>query len=326
MRYAESRRAVGVLAVLVALALLMIAGAFIGRRTASAGDNAGAYGRFDAWRASLIRQPGTTNTIQKGAGGVTKSVVENISKHIRVETVVNGQDVSIIISAPFSERAHIASILDITGRATYWEQRDGLEYITNNAADVIDMRVVAGVGMAVALIVATLLGGPLAKENDGHLALVWTRPISRLRYVLSAVGIDIAAIVLGEALAAFAFAVVVVFYSANTRIVGSEYSWAIPATFLIPIAWYALVTAVSASLRRGLAVVLGATWAVAFGVLILARMNTGWHTLQAFNALNPLHYLDDAGSSGALRYAIALAVLTVVYIGVAVIQWQRAEV
>ena len=325
MRYAESRRAVGVLAVLVALALLMIAAAFIGHRPAPSGDNSEAYGKFDAWRASLIRQPGTTNTTEKGAGGVTKSVVENKGMHIRVETVGDGRNVSIIITAPFSERSRIAGVLNIAGRATYWTQRDGLEYITNNAADVIDMLLIVAVGMVVALIVATLLGGPLAKENDGHLALVWTRPISRLRYALSVVALDIATIVLGGALGAAAFAVVVVIYSANTRIVGTEYSWALPADFLIPIAWYALLAAVSASLRRGLAVVLGVTWAVAFGILMLARMNQDWHAVQAINTLNPLHYLDDAGPGGAVWYAIVLTALTIIYVGTAVIQWRRLE-
>jgi hypothetical protein len=253
-------------------------------------------------------------------------VVDNKGKRIRIETTGNGRDVSIAITVPLSEEARIANVLSIVGRATYVTRRNGLAYITNSPADVIDMRVIAGVGMVVALIIGTLLGGPLAKENDGHLALAWTRPVSRSRYALSVVAIDITAIALGWVLAAAAFFAAVVSYDANAHFAGGEYSWAIPAEVLIPIAWYALLTAVSASVRRGLAFVLGATWAVAFGVLTLSRMNSGWHVLAALNRLNPLHYLDDAGPSGAVRYAVALALLTVVYLAAAVIQWRRAEV
>ncbi|HEV2643521.1 MAG TPA: hypothetical protein VGT98_12475, partial [Candidatus Elarobacter sp.] len=41
--------------------------------------------------------------------------------------------------------------------------------------------------------VATLLAGPLAKENNGHLELAWTKPVSRERYALSAVLVDVTA-------------------------------------------------------------------------------------------------------------------------------------
>ena len=56
-----------------------------------------------------------------------------------------------------------------------------------------------------ALIVATILAAPLAREIDGHLEVTFTKPISRLRYALGAVGADIAGILAASLMTVLAF-------------------------------------------------------------------------------------------------------------------------
>src|SRR2546430_11375674 len=46
----------------------------------------------------------------------------------------------------------------------------------------IPLAVLFAIAEVFALITATMLGGALAKENDGHLEMAWTKPVTRDRF------------------------------------------------------------------------------------------------------------------------------------------------
>lgn len=193
------------------------------------------------------------------------------------------------------------------------------------------------------LIVASILAGPLAKENDGHLEMAWTKPASRERYAAASVAIDAGAIVLSQLATIAVVLLATIMWVFPTITLGTD-GWAIIGFSLFaPIAWYACLTAFSASLKRGPGMVVGLGWFAA--LLIPAIYALTFHTHNAiWSAINKiflvLGYLDPVmyipsfnghavrggmlfGSFG-LMFA-ALVVLSLAYIALAVLQWRRVE-
>lgn len=191
------------------------------------------------------------------------------------------------------------------------------------------------------LLVATLLAGPLAKENHGHLELAWTKPVSRERYALAAGAVDAGAIVLAQ-VAAVVMALLVAVMWGIPRI-GFEPGGVVKIgiALVAPIAWYACLTALSASMKRGPGAVLGIGWVVAIVAPVIAggTENASWavarmiHVVSAaLSYIDPLTYVwfQGADSVAALARAeskalVVLAAMAVVYLALAVVQWRRVE-
>lgn len=190
------------------------------------------------------------------------------------------------------------------------------------------------------LIAATMLAAPLAKENDGHLELTWTKPVSRGAYATAAFAVDIAAIVVSQIVT-----VVVLLLCALMFIVPHVQltSWAdIALAFAGPIAWYALLTGIGASIKRGPGMVIGMGWLGSIVVFAVAQgtahlhnsIGVAVHTVsQGLAYLDPIAYLSfsngdyvhngvvmSVGTSAAVLFGLA-----VLYISSAVLQWRRLE-
>jgi hypothetical protein len=189
------------------------------------------------------------------------------------------------------------------------------------------------------LLVATLLAGVLSKENNGHLELVWTKPVSREAYALTAVLVDVATLVAAQIATAVAFVIVGSFWGRPTITAGPLSAGLIAFALLGPIAWYACLTCFSASLKRGPGVVLGIGWVL--GVVCpqiasstqdaTAPVGRVVHAIfGSLEYIDPLAYattwftLFDLDRSRLLGLA-ALAALTLVYLGLAGLQWRRVE-
>ena len=195
--------------------------------------------------------------------------------------------------------------------------------------------------LPIGLIVVTLLAGPLAKENDGHLELAWTKPVSREQYALTAVLIDAATIVLAQV----ATVVVIVLATATWGFpavwVADDAAANVGLALLAPLAMYACLTAVSASLKRGPGVALGIGWVVAFVVPSVANMTADthppfWEALHqlssALSYADPLTYVVFLNAhsvvpavNSTVTALMLSAVLAVVYSAAAVLQWRRVE-
>jgi ABC-type transport system involved in multi-copper enzyme maturation permease subunit len=193
----------------------------------------------------------------------------------------------------------------------------------------------------VGLLAATLLGGPLSKENNGHLEFAWTKPVSRARYALSAMLVDLATIAVAEVATVLALLLASLFWDVPKVSFDALAPAHVAFALLAPAAWYACLTALSASLKRGPGAVLGIGWVVAVVCPTIALATQGTPTAVGravyafFNTISyadPITYLwfrnDWSGSDPARAVTsalLSLAALTVVYLALAVVQWRRVE-
>ena len=198
-----------------------------------------------------------------------------------------------------------------------------------------------GTAIPIGLLVATLLGGPLSKENNGHLELAWTKPLSRERYALSAVLVDLITIAVAEAATVLALVLAAMFWDLPKLSADAVALKHIAFALLAPAAWYACLTACSAALKRGPGAVLGIGWVVAVVCPTIAATTSETSTAvgravhAVFNTVSyadPLTYLwfrnDFSGADAARTLTIGvltLAALAVVYLALAVAQWRRVE-
>jgi len=187
----------------------------------------------------------------------------------------------------------------------------------------------------VASIFASLLGCSLARENDGHLAVAWTKPVSRVAHALATMAVDLGAVGL-----IFALTCAVVFiYLATigvTRDIGvTPDAWTQLLRYLIaPAAFYGLVQALTSTLARQAGAVIGFTWVGLIGLIILSIVSlpAPYHAIVDFiNYANPLVYIAfDVDKNGAVvtygtAGAAALALIAFIGSATAIYRWQRSE-
>lgn len=190
------------------------------------------------------------------------------------------------------------------------------------------------------LVSSTMLAGPLSRENEGHLELAWTKPASRERYALGAMATDVAAIVVSQLFAVAVMLICILMFSVP-HLTLTNVGPFIGVALLGPIAWYAMLTALSSSLKRGLGMVIGLGWVISIIVTNVATLTAGGDdglvsNVHAFFSgiayLIPLSYFQQNGSPthgiavGSTTTAIAaLAALAVGYLAASILQWRRVE-
>lgn len=204
----------------------------------------------------------------------------------------------------------------------------------------------------VGLIVGTVLCGPMAKENANHLEIAWTKPISREQLALGMMGVDAVGILLSMAMTTACMLLSTALFEFPTVTVSSHTLPVLALCVVVPLAWYALLTVASTSLKRGRGAVIGLGW---FAALVTPGIALGLSAvdLQPFHAigialgyltmLNPIAYMHvnlgnvgdsdfrSAGynfgilSSGPGVRAAAAALLCIVYTAFSLIQWRRLE-
>jgi hypothetical protein len=195
-------------------------------------------------------------------------------------------------------------------------------------------------GVVVALIVATMLGAPFARENDGHLEVALTKPIDRIGLALMTIGVDAVGIVAALAVGTlFAIGLHTIFFPPW---ISFHFIDLIVTVFgiIAPLSWYAMLAAATSSLRRGYGVIIGIAWPVAAIVAGLslidpndnemaALVHTVFWTLSRIDPLVYMHFTPDNMSLSAdptwLPRLAMLAILAAGYGVVAVAQWRRVE-
>jgi hypothetical protein len=190
------------------------------------------------------------------------------------------------------------------------------------------------------LIVASLLGGALSKENDGHLDLAWTKPVSREKYAFAAVLIDAGAILLTQLLTFAATLLATLLFFVPRFSYGPHVGWYIVIALAGPLAWYACLTAGSASVKRGPGMVIGLGWVAALfipgiaqGLQALAQVNAiaafFYAIFRALSYIDPISYITIHGLRTAFfgleASALILCALAIGYVLLAVAQWRRVE-
>ena len=299
--------------------------------------------------ATTIQSSSTAHVTTKAlADGTIQTTVDDPLKHVHAVIDRRGQmfhmDATMPSSDPMSH--HTFSL----GSSRVSEnQKAGTRHIiiTHDMTANIPIAIFFAIAEVIGLITATMLGGVLAKENDGHLELAWTKPVSRERLALASIAVDIAAILVSQFAMVLLMVIICAMFIWPSFYADAMTLPSIAITLLGPIAWYACLTAFSASMKRGLGMVIGLGWLAAVMVPAIAEgtAHTGsdigraihW-IFQPIAFIDPIEYVHlsfhgTAGMSGMQNAPLAplgisvtmLLVLTIVYLTLAVLQWRRVE-
>ncbi|HLI95697.1 MAG TPA: hypothetical protein VKT72_06370 [Candidatus Baltobacteraceae bacterium] len=341
VEYLRALRSMRVVGIILGVLLLM---AIIARLTTHL-DQPGTY------FGNLEKSPTAHVTRTTLPDGSVRTVLVDPARNIHAVSVVRGVHLHIDIVEPSSARKsetdHFSaanfSVSDV-------DKKGGMEHIvvnTNQSGDV-PVGILLLTSIIMGFVVASMLGGVLSKENDGHLELAWTKPISREQYAVSAFGVDLVAIVVSQLLwCVMALLALLLFFMPHLTW-EKDAALHIGLAFLGPISWYAALNGWSASVKRGPGVVIGLGWLFGWMVPGIAAATGGVsyplvaaiHVVaQAVSYIDPLTYVgfhssgiqvsavNNAGSE-PIRLAVsvaALAALTILYLALAVAQWRRVE-
>jgi hypothetical protein len=291
----------------------------------------------------IASEPGVTQRHLVLPDGTTRTIIDNPSDRTHVVIDDRGKaGTHIVITEPAS-RSHKDNSSVQIGSIQVNESRQGdLTTTTIDTNGSVPMLYFMAFADVIALIIATILAAPLAREIDGHLEIALTKPVSRLRYALGVLGADVAGIVTACLLAVIACYLCELFFGSYRVDFSGVNGRAILMGVMAPIAWYAMLCAATTWFSRAYGAVLGFAWPVALVVGVLAVVQTssplglmvhdvGW----VISRLDPLTYvklaapdhdgtISYAGADFTMRFGIEI-LLFVVYSALALVRWERVE-
>jgi hypothetical protein len=292
------------------------------------------------WVANMTNDPRSKVTHSVVAGGIKRTVIDNPADQTHVVIDDRGSAGSHIIVTEPSSRSHEDSDFSHIGNMVSSHSSGGITTTVIDTHGSVPMIFYMAVADLVAVIVATILAAPFAREIDGHLEIALTRPCSRLRFALGAVGVDVVGILASSLLTIVALYLCQLLFETWRLDFTGENGLAIVMGVALPLAWYAMLCAATTWLNRSYGAVLGFAWPVTLlitGLTHVQPSNTvavvvhdvAW----GLSRLIPLSYVHLAGTSGVDNYAglsfewrlLAEILFFVVYGAIAIWQWQRVE-
>jgi ABC-type transport system involved in multi-copper enzyme maturation permease subunit len=341
--YAEVLRGMRALRVIAIILGIFLAIAIVFRLWAFAEHN-----RPENMAAALQSSPTAHVTHKTLADGTLETIVNDPSNHVHAVIDRKGEMFHMDATMPSTNgMSHYSYTIGASSADE--NQRSGMTHIsvTHDMNANIPIAIIFAIAEVIGLVTATMLAGVLAKENDGHLEIAWTKPVSRERLALATLGVDIATILISQFAAVLLVLIVCAMFIWPTFYSDAATLPAIAITLLGPIAWYACLTAFSASLKRGLGMVVGCGWLAAIAIPAIAE-GTARSSSDLGRAIHwvfqPLAYIDPieyvhlsfhgSGGMSAMRNAPLgsldvsawmLLVLTVAYLTLSVLQWRRVE-
>ncbi len=299
------------------------------------------YMSTDTWIHHIQMHPGTKISTVMLPGGIKRTIIDDPTEDTHV--VIDDRGYAgkhIVITEPTSRHEHTNHVS--VGSVSVMESRhNGITTTVVDTNGSVPMIYYMGIADVVALIVATMLAAPLAREMDGHLEIALTKPVSRARFALGAIGADVAGILAASLLTIVAlYACQLLFESPSLDFTGIN-ARAIAMGVFMPLAWYAMLCAAT-TWTRSIGAVLGFAWPVAglIGALTLINANNVvalfihdvawvlWHLFPfAYVSTAEPDAVGVANYSGAhfeLRLLVEI-VLFLVYGALAIFKWQRVE-
>jgi hypothetical protein len=278
----------------------------------------------------LQSDPNSKVSVTTLADGTKRTVIVNDREQIRATIDDRGYDGEHIdILEPKSRHGDSANMLmgSISVKTAAAGNNQEVSIDTNNPTFFGDFTIL---GLVVALIAATILGAAFAKESDGHLEIALTKPIGRTSLALGTMLVDCAGVAAAFVIGVvFGFIFHAVFQSLKIHATWQDAA-SIAVALLASFAWYAMLNALTASMKRAYGVVVGLSWPVAGIVLALAGLPPGNAVRDILRTIfhyvsfvNPLNYLNLVVVTP--NQLILLAVLALVYGTLAAIQWRRVE-
>ncbi|MHB8432697.1 MAG: hypothetical protein ACYC8W_09050 [Candidatus Tyrphobacter sp.] len=306
-----------------------------------------------SWVDQEMNKPGVRVTHERQSDGSMRTTIDDRSRGDHIVIVDRGwQGKTITITGPdvTVSRSRNVQIGSVGVHATRVSPTSNEVQVTTD--EPVSARYLLLFASFVALIVATVLAGPLAKENTNHLEIAWTKAIGRERMALGLFGVDALAMLASMALTVIFLVLCTALFEIPHVVVDSATLPVLALTVFLPFAWYALLTACSSSLKRGLGAVIGLGWLAALVVPPIGQalaiagnplLHAAGVALSYVSLLDPLVYMHFSGSAAPgdststfgdtfsllaspplLRAAILLA-LTVIYSSLSLLQWRRLE-
>lgn len=337
------RQCLKVTAIVLAALLVMTGIARIWLAASGVHDAAG-------YVSGLQADPGSHVAHTTLPDGTARTTIDNAAKGVRVvidDRGSAGKQIQIVERAATTGHRNVDFIsmgnvnIDSTSRGGY-------NVTTIRTGTPTYAGLLFAVATVVALIVATILGAPFARENDGHLEIALTKPVGRERLALSIIGVDLVGILAAWVLAVAALVAGHLLFELPHYVLEPDALPELAVCLAGCAAWYGILTAATASLRRGYWVVLAFSWLVASIVATLGKAQLGSSQIgQAihlivtpFARIDPITYLRlgpaidvETSAGAAMQTAIQsfghnltmLVILAVVYLALAVLQWRRVE-
>ncbi len=219
-----------------------------------------------------------------------------------------------------------------------WEEyrRFSAFNITPHRVELEGIIAVCGFSAAIA---ATIWGTSLARENNGHLELTWTKPVSRLHYAAVVMAVDFLGILAAMGVTFLIFGVIpLAFYGKLAKLAaGPDLALFCALAVGFPLAWFGIAQALTASLRGRGGLVAGLAWPVAIFLSAITQVELPQSLHRVFAAIsviNPLTFFHvqittlggHVEPSGAIAGDVgALLFIATVGIAAALVQWQRLE-
>lgn len=341
MGYVEWLRVRGCLKwVAIVLGVLLLVGVIV--RVAMVGHQ-----DYLSWAFNLKSDPGAKVNETTLPDGTRRVAIDDPAKQVRVVVFDRGWQGKRIEIYDYSERgsSETKNVHLVMGSVSEHRLPGGRGTFTvvesNGETDFINYVMT---GAFVAFIVATVLGAPFAREGDGHLEVALSKPVSRLRYSIEVLAIDAVGVVAAFLMTiVFAIAIHAIFEIPHIVFAASD-AFRLVAAILAPIAWYAMLAAATASLRRGYVAVIGFAWPVAGIVLALGYARPDGNVILTIlhdiawvlDLFNPLAHFNlhhgnvEFGGPpvfglGYGNQIAALAVLILLYCVISIVQWRRIE-
>ncbi|HET9394253.1 MAG TPA: hypothetical protein VFO29_12125 [Candidatus Rubrimentiphilum sp.] len=288
----------------------------------------------------------TTKTL---ADGTVETIVDDPAAHVHAVIDRHGRGFRMDATMPSSMAPTQHVHISMGSSDVIRNHKTGMTHlvIRNDLDANIPVSILFAIAEGFALITATMLGGALAKENDGHLEIAWTKPVAREKLALASIGVDMATILVSQLATVLLIVLVCAMFIMPTFSTDALTLPAVLLTLLGPLAWYACLTAFSASLKRGLGMVVGLGWLAAIAIpgieqaTAFSTNDVGLAIHGVFKALtyiDPIQYVHisfhaSAGGPGMRSMpadplgmsVVLLLVLTAAYVAAAVLQWRRVE-
>jgi len=283
------------------------------------------------------------------ADGSVRTVVNDPVKRVHAVATIHGYHWHIDLvqpahGAPNTERVNAGafSMSDVT-------RKNGTEHVVIDSSGIppLPLGLLFLTSILPGFIMASRLGGVLAKENDGHLEIAWTKPVSRERYAAAAFAVDIATIVATQFVWLIMVMLILLAYFVSGFYLESGIGVHVGLALLGPIAWYAALNGWSASLKRGPGMVVGLGWlfaiivpAIASGTASLVHPLAGLvHAVfTGLTYLDPIAFcgisvrgsvvsasVPAVGNISLAASCAVLAALAIFYLAASLVQWRRVE-
>ncbi|HZV77270.1 MAG TPA: hypothetical protein VFF63_05915 [Candidatus Babeliales bacterium] len=297
----------------------------------------------DAWITHMTLDPGTKVTHTVLPDGTKRMIIDDpVDQTHAVIDDYGRAGKHIVVTEPTKHAEHEHNNINVGSIHVTESQHGSVTTTVIDTNGAVPMLYYMALADVVALIVATILAAPLAREVDGHLEIALTKPCSRVRYALGAIGVDAAGIIAASLLTVIAFYLCQLLFESPSLDFSGVNSRAIAMGIAVPVAWYAMLCAATTWLRRGYVAVLGFAWPAALLLGLLTLIPPGnvvalfVHDIAwVLSRLDPLTYVSVAtpNNNGSMSYADSnfpqrfamQLVFIVVYGALAVWQWQRVE-